>query len=84
MRKATNEDVKNIKKGDLFLVDVTHYGNIHKYKADDDAKFNGRYWSVKVKAYTKDVKPGEFIQNAVREFDKRNIVIDDTCEKQEV
>lgn len=80
MRKATNEDVKNIKKGDLFLVDVNHYGNIHEYKAAGDARFNGRYWSVMVKAYTKDARTGEFIQNAVKEFDKRNIVIDDSVE----
>lgn len=77
IRKATEEDIRKIKKGDLFLVDARHDGTIHQYEAAEDALFNGRRWCVAVQGFTQDARTGEFIANAARVFDDCHIVIGD-------
>lgn len=77
IRRATDEDIKKIKKGDLFLVDERHDGTIHQYEAAEDARYDGRRWSVTVKAYTRDARTGEYIANAARAFDDCQIVVGD-------
>lgn len=77
IRRATDEDIKKIKQGDLFLVDERHDGSIHQYEAAEDAKYNGRRWSVTVKAYTMDARTGAYIANAARAFDDCQIIAGD-------
>lgn len=77
IRKATDEDIKKIKQGDLFLVDEKHNGEINQYEASEDARYNGRRWSVTVKAYTMDARTGAMIANAARAFDDCQIVVGD-------
>ena len=77
IRRATDEDIKKIKKGDLFLVDERHDGTIHQYEAAEDARYDGRRWSVTVKAYTMDARTGAYIANAARAFDDCQIVVGD-------
>ena len=77
IRKATDEDIKKIKQGDLFLVDEKHNGEIHQYEAAEDARYTGRRWSVTVKAYTMDARTGAMIANAARAFDDCQIVVGD-------
>lgn len=72
-RKATAEEIRKIKAGDFFLVEMEN-GAIAKFEADDDARFN-RTWGVYVAGYIQDAD-GDYYPCAGRIFDEGRIVVE--------
>lgn len=77
MRRATDEDIKKIKKGDTFLVDLKHDGNVNEFWASRDAHYNGRRWCVDVETTTIDARTGRHIVCGGASFDDCYIVINE-------
>lgn len=74
VRNATDNDVRKIKKGDIFLVDTGH-DKIINVLAAENARYNGVHWYVEVQTFAKDVKTGAVVKCGKISFDDRNIVV---------